>query len=83
VWHLAPIEMAWVGLSLGGICEQFKDPKRNGSRSLPQIHEHMAHDPLVGWGWMPGAHREPAPGTQAQFGELIDAWIRTGAHCRG
>ncbi|WP_077002759.1 Isoquinoline 1-oxidoreductase subunit [Variovorax sp. KK3] len=83
MWHLAPLEMGWVGVSLGGICEQIKDPKRNGKRSLAQIHEHMTHDPLVGWGWLPGAHREPAPGTQAEFGALIDAWIKTGAVCPG
>ena len=81
LWHMAPREMGWVGVSLGGICEQIKDPRRNGGKTLAQIHEHMAHDPLVGWGWMPGAHRDPAPGTQAQLGELIDAWIKTGAVC--
>ena len=31
-WHLAPIEMAWVDKSLGEICEQIKDPKRNGGK---------------------------------------------------
>ena len=81
MWHLAPREMAWEGLGLPSICEQIKDPRRNGNRTLAQIHEHMAHDPLVGWGWMPGAHREPAPGTQAEFGKIIDAWIKTGAAC--
>jgi len=29
---------------------------------------------------VPGA-RTPAPGTQAQFGALIDAWVATGAAC--
>ncbi|WP_431103367.1 Isoquinoline 1-oxidoreductase subunit [Roseateles noduli] len=81
MWHVAPREMAWQNLSLGEICEQIKDPARNGKRTLAQIHEHMAHDTLVGWAWMPGAQREPAPGTQAQFGELVDAWIKTGAFC--
>jgi len=80
-WHTAPVEMAWQGKSLGAICEQIKDPARNGRRSLAQIHDHMAHDTLVGWGWHPGGTRVPAPGTQAQFGALIDAWIRTGAAC--
>ena len=42
---------------------------------------HMAHDSLVGWGWRPGGLREPAPGTQAQFGALIAAWIESGAAC--
>jgi hypothetical protein len=80
-WHMAPVEMAWQTKSLGQICEQIKDPKRNGNRSLAQIHEHMAHDDLVGWGWRPGGTRAPAPGTQQQFGALIAAWIKTGAEC--
>jgi hypothetical protein len=80
-WHIAPTQMAWQGKSLGAICEQIKDPARNGKRSLAQIHDHMANDALVGWGWHPGGTRTPAPGTQAQFGALIDAWIKTGASC--
>jgi len=80
-WHVAPAAMAWQGKSLGAICEQIKDPARNGKRSLAQIHDHMAHDELVGWGWHPGGTRTPAPGTQARFGELVAAWIQTGAAC--
>jgi hypothetical protein len=80
-WHLAPRSMAWHGLSLGAICEQLKDPGRNGGKTLAQIHEHMAHDSLVGWGWSPGAGREPAPGTQQMFGALIAEWVDTGAEC--
>ncbi len=80
-WHLAPLEMAWVGKSAGYICHQLKDPKRNGGRALAQIVDHSAHDELVSWGWRPGVDREPAPGTQAQFGALIAAWVETGAAC--
>jgi hypothetical protein len=80
-WHLAPIEMAWVGKSTSYICNQIKDPKRNGGKSLQQIVEHSAHDELVAWGWAPGHDREPAPGTQEQFGALISAWVDTGAEC--
>jgi hypothetical protein len=80
-WHLAPIEMAWVGKSARQICEQMKDPARNGGKSLAQLVEHNGHDELVGWGWAPGADREPAPGTQAAFGALTAAWVDTGAEC--
>jgi len=80
-WHLAPREMAWVGKTPGFVCEQMKDPKRNGGKSLKDIVEHNAHDKLVGWGWFPGADREPAPGTQEQFGAIIAAWVQTGAEC--
>jgi len=80
-WGLAPLEMAWQGRSLSQICAQVKDPARNGGRTLAQIHEHMARDHLVGWAWRPGPGRTPAPGTQEQFGALIEAWIETGAAC--
>lgn len=80
-WALAPVEMAWLGRSLGQICEQIKDPRRNGGKSLAALHHHMAEDVLVGWGWNPGLGLEPVPGTQKDFGELIQAWIDTGAAC--
>jgi len=80
-WGLAPAAMAWQGMTPGAICAQIKDPGRNGDRTLAEIHEHMAKDTLVGWAWNPGPGRTPAPGTQAGFGELIAAWIATGAAC--
>jgi hypothetical protein len=80
-WHVAPIEMAWVGKSLGQICEQIKDPKRNGGKSMDELVHHMAEDALVGWGWTPGKGREPAPGTQKEFGVLFKAWADAGAAC--
>ena len=80
-WGLAPASMAWQGKSLGEICRQIKDPARNGGRTLAQVQDHMAHDGLVAWGWAPGAGRTPAPGTQEQLGQLVQAWIDTGAQC--
>ena len=80
-WQLAPLEMAWQGKSVGQICRQLKDEKRNGGRSLALLHEHFAKDDLVAWGWAPGEGREPAPGSQQQLGELVQAWIDTGAAC--
>jgi hypothetical protein len=80
-WGLAPLEMAWEGKTAGEICRQIKDPARNGRRDLALLHEHMASDDLVGWAWHPGEGRKAAPGTQEQFGVLIQAWIDTGAEC--
>ncbi|WGF86733.1 Isoquinoline 1-oxidoreductase subunit [Marinivivus vitaminiproducens] len=80
-WHLAPIEMAWEGKSLAEICGQIKDPERNGGMDMAELVEHMTHDTLVGWGWTPGKGREPAPGSQEAFGQLIAAWVDAGAHC--
>lgn len=81
MWHLAPIEMAWQGRTSGEICEQIKDPKRNGGKTLEELVHHMAEDSLVGWGWNPGAGREPAPGTQKELGALVEAWVESGSAC--
>ncbi len=80
-WALAPASMAWEGKTLGQICEQLKDQNRNGSRDLAAIVKHVTSDTLVLWGWNPGKGRQPAPGTNAQFGELMQAWVDSGAAC--
>ena len=81
VWHLAPAEMGWESKTVGQICAQIKDPERNGNRSLEEIVHHVGTDHLVGWAWAPGAGRQPAPGTQAQAGALLDEWVKSGAVC--
>ena len=80
-WDVAPIEMAWQGKSAGEICQQIKDPQRNGGRSLELLHDHLAQDDLIAWAWHPGAGRDPVPGTQERLGELVRAWIDSGAAC--
>ena len=80
-WHLAPASMAWAGKSLGEICQQIKDPARNGNLDMDKLIDHMAKDLLVGWAWKPGGKRTPAPGTQKEFGDTMRAWADTGAFC--
>jgi len=80
-WQLAPLSMAWEGKTLGEICQQLKDKDRNGGRDLAMLHEHIAKDDLVAWGWQPGRGREPAPGSQELVGRLVQAWIDSGAEC--
>jgi hypothetical protein len=80
-WRLAPASMTWEGKSLGQICTQLKDPKRNGGRDIAAILKHVVTDSLVKWAWAPGPGRTPAPGTNAEFGALLDAWAANGAHC--
>ena len=79
-WRLAPSEMAWQGKSLGEICRQLLDPAR-AHMTREQLLHHMAEDELVGWAWHPGGKRTPPPGTQAEFGAIIEAWLETGAGC--
>jgi hypothetical protein len=80
-WHLAPLSMAWLGKSPGQICAQISDAAANGGKTLKQIHEHLAHDKLVAWGFTPGADRRPPPGTPADVAALFEAWMATGAAC--
>jgi hypothetical protein len=79
-WKLAPIEMAWQGQTLGNICRQLLDPMRSHMTRDELLH-HVMEDELVGWAWQPGGNRQPAPGTQQEFGSLIKAWLETGAVC--
>jgi hypothetical protein len=80
-WGLAPLSMAWEGKAIGDICRQLKDASRNGGRDLAMLQEHVAKDDLVAWGWNPGPGRESAPGSQEAAGELVKAWIESGAAC--
>ena len=54
LWHLAPIEMAWQGKTLGEICEQIKDPKRNGGKTLEDLVHHMGRGFARRLGMEPG-----------------------------
>ena len=80
-WHLAPAEMAWEGKTVAQICEQIKDPARNGNRSLQDLIAHIGDDTLVGWARHPGPGRTPAPGTQQDAKALVTAWVESGAAC--
>jgi hypothetical protein len=80
-WGLAPKSMGWVGLNARELCRAIKDPKKNHGKTLEQITHHNGEDKLVSWAWNPGPGREPAPGTQKEFGENTRRWIETGAVC--
>lgn len=80
-WHLAPVEMVWWERSSGEVCAQIKDPDRNGGKTLAEVAEHVRDDPLVAWGWTPGAGREPAPGSVEETYQLLVTWIDEGAPC--
>lgn len=82
-WHMPARDMPLIfeGRSPRELCEQLKDPAHNGNRSLPQLAEHMATDPLVLWGWRPGGGRSVPPLSHAAFVEHVEGWVRAGAPC--
>jgi hypothetical protein len=81
-WGLAPLSMLWEGRTKRQICEQIKDPARNGGRRTgEEVIEHMGVDPLVLWAWNPGAGRTTPPLSHEQFVEALKAWINAGMSC--
>ena len=82
-WHLAPLSMLWEGRTKQQICEQMKDPSRNGGRRTGKaIIEHMRSDPLVLWAWTPGAGRTTPPLSHEKFVAALEDWVRAGMPCR-
>lgn len=80
-WRLAPVEFEWFGRTSQEVCEQLRDPLRNGGRSPQDLADHVSHDAFVGWGWEPGLGREPAPFSQVQHKEDVRAWGAAGMPC--
>ena len=81
-WGLAPLSMLWEGRTKQQICEQMKDPSRNGGRrSGEDVIEHMKSDPLVLWAWSPGADRTTPPLSHEKFVEVLEAWVGAGMPC--
>ena len=81
-WRLPPatLPMIWEGLSDHQLCQLFKDPTRNGHRTVAQIVEHI-RTPLVLWAWSPGEGRNPVPHSEKQFLEDVKLWAENGAAC--
>lgn len=82
-WRLPDPEMPLVfqGHTPRSLCEQIKDPKRNGNRTLSALRDHMDHDPLVMWGWNPGPGRTLPPLSHTDLMFAVDLWIAKGAPC--
>ena len=80
-WRLAPVEAEWFGKSSDEICNQLRDPDRNGDRTLLELAEHLDHDVILHWAWTPGGGREPAPyDLQSHVNDIL-AWGVAGFPC--
>ncbi len=81
-WHMPKPEekLVFVGMSPRALCEQVKDPARNGGKDMAALRVHL-HDPLVLWGWSPGFGRAPVPTPHAEYVAAWEAWDAAGAPC--
>lgn len=82
-WNLPPREfpMVFQGKTPTALCEQLRDPARNKHRTLAELLEHVAHDPLVLWGWAPGGKRTTPPLSHDAFVAAFTTWVDGGGAC--
>ena len=82
-WHLPDREMPLIfeGRTPAQLCEQLKNPAKNGNHSLSELVEHVTYDPLVLWGWNPGADRSHPPLAHADFARQFARWAELGGPC--
>jgi hypothetical protein len=83
-WQLAPVSMAWEGLSRVEIAHIILDTSENGNRSLPELVKHLTEHEIVMWAWDPGLNaigepREKPPVPKDKFIAAVKAWAAQGA----
>lgn len=81
-WRMPKPEekLVFVGMSSGALCEQTRDPARNGHMDAAKLRHHI-DDPLVQWGWTPGHGRVAIPVSREQFVASFEAWLGAGMPC--
>ncbi|MEL7121126.1 MAG: hypothetical protein AAFO07_16865 [Bacteroidota bacterium] len=83
-WSLAPVSMAWEGLSRVEIAKSMLNRENNGDRSLEEIVEHLTEHELVLWAWEPGIDaegnpREKPPVSKEEYIKAVKEWAEAGA----
>jgi hypothetical protein len=83
-WSLAPLSMAWQGLSRVEIARSMLNPENNGGRTPEEVMHHLTEHELVLWAWDPGVNadgipREKPPVPKDEYIEAVKAWFEAGA----
>jgi len=81
-WHMPTpaMKLVFVGVAPRALCEQIKDPARNGGKDLAALRKHL-DSPLVTWGWDPGFGRAAVPIARDQFLAAWETWAKAGTPC--
>jgi hypothetical protein len=82
-WGLPAKDMPLVfeGKTPSELCEQMKDPARNGHKDAAALLDHVDHDPLVMWGWQPGGRRTTPPLSHEAFVAAWKTWNASNRVC--
>jgi hypothetical protein len=83
-WHIAPLRMAWEGLSVGELCRALLNPTK-GAMQPNQFIPHFGTG-LVRWAWSPGVDRRgearsTPPVSYEHFLQVASEWVANGALC--
>lgn len=83
-WGLAPLKMAWEGLSRVEIAKSMMNPKNNNGRTLEETVKHLTEHKLVLWAWEPGIdvsgkQRELPPIGKEEYIKAVKEWAANGA----
>ncbi len=83
-WSLAPLKMAWQGLTRVEIAKSMMNPENNGGRNLEELVHHLTEHELVLWAWEPGLDangvpREKPPVSKEEYIAAVKAWAEGGA----
>lgn len=79
IWSMAPAQMVFQGRTPQQLCEQLKDPDRNGGRGHVASTRHIAEDHLLQTSWHSG--RTPPPISHAELVKRFETWGRAGGPC--
>lgn len=80
-WRLAPAGAGWFGSTSNWVCEQLRDPARNGGMDYEKLANHAGHDAILQWAWSPGPGRQPAPYSAEEHSMDIHIWGAAGQPC--
>lgn len=82
-WHLPPpsTPMVFINLPAGELCQDLKNPLKNGGKTAEELVKHVSSDNLVLWGWNPGPGRTKPPITHAEFVTHFTTWVSAGLPC--
>lgn len=81
-WQMPTPEapLVFVGVAPRALCEQIKDPARNGGKDMAGLRAHLDTS-LVTWGWDPGFGRAPVSTPYPAFIAAWETWANAGAPC--
>jgi cytochrome c5 len=73
-------KLVFVGVEARALCEQIKDPARNGGKNMAALRKHLDSS-LVTWGFIPGFGRPPVSIPKATFIAAWETWAAADAPC--